>query len=298
VSLRAPLVRWVDQFLAKLIRSESLILKEWTGLADSVLEKPGKKRLCLFSHFDHDGKVDDYVVYFVKSLKALGADILFISTSENLLESEIEKVRPYCVYLIQRKNIGLDFGSWQIGWARANTLYNSVSRYDQLILANDSVYGPFFPMMELFTAMEKKNLDFWGVSSSEELTYHLQSYFLVFESLAMKSEALAGFWNRFLFYRSKGRIIQEYETGLTRLALANRWKIGAWVEFNRAKHQGVNSTLFSWDTLIENERFPFLKTEVLKLNRARSDRLPFWAEILKTHSSYPVALIQDHLNRI
>jgi lipopolysaccharide biosynthesis protein len=136
------------------------------------------------------------------------------------------------------------------------------------------------------------------MSSSQELmTHHLQSYFLVFEHSAMKSEALANFWKNFLFYKSKARIIQEYEIGLARMAMAEGWNWGAWVEFDREKHKGVNSTLYSWDTIIEKEKFPFLKTEVLRLNRAESERVPFWADILKANSSYPVELIREHTKR-
>lgn len=306
--------RTVDRILAEFIRPETLILNEWIGMADlsinadlatnvdlslnSEATNLSKKRLCLFSHFDPDGKIDDYVVFYLMTLHKMGADILLISTSENLIETELEKVLPFCVHLIQRKNISLDFGSWKIGWDRANSLFGLVEKYDQLILANDSVYGPLFPMPEIFATMEEKKLDLWGMSSSRELGYHLQSFFLIFEKQALKSAGLAKFWDDFLFFRSKARIIQEYEVGLAHVAQAMNWKLGAFVEFDGSRHLGTNSTLFSWDTLIEENQFPFLKTEVLKLNRAQSLRISEWEGILKTKTTYPIELIQKHLERV
>jgi lipopolysaccharide biosynthesis protein len=296
------LKRLIDQFLSFWIRPPSLILKEWVGLApasfNSTALTPTKKRLCFFSHFDPDGKIDDYVVFYLKNLVQLGADILFVSTSENLLETELEKVLPYCIHLIQRKNISLDFGSWKICWDKARDDFKWLEQYDQLILANDSVYGPLFPLKEVFNQMESRGLDLWGTSSSAELEPHLQSYFLVFEKKAMRSPELKKFWKNFRFYRSKPRIIAEYELGVSRLAHRIGWKTGAFIDFDASQCKALNSTLFSWDTLIEQDHFPFLKTEVLKLNRASSPRVTQWPEILKSQTGYPVDLIQRHLKRI
>jgi lipopolysaccharide biosynthesis protein len=200
--------------------------------------------------------------------------------------------------VIQRKNISLDFGSWKLAWDFLKSCFGWIDRYDQLILANDSVYGPFFPLVSIFFKMQSLNLDFWSLTSSFEKTYHLQSYFLVFEKAAFKSHALEEFWRKFIFYRSKPRVIREYELGLSHFAKKQRWKMGAWIEFDPDRHEGVNSTLFSWDLLIEKEKFPFLKTEVLKLNRSKSERIQEWNTIISKSSNYPAHLIQNHLKRI
>jgi lipopolysaccharide biosynthesis protein len=136
------------------------------------------------------------------------------------------------------------------------------------------------------------------MSRSKEMADHLQSYFLVLEKKAFTSAAFEGFWDQFLFYRSKRRIIQEYELGLSRLSHHQGWKSGAWVETESLLDRGLNLTLFSWDALIEKKRFPFLKTEVLRLNRARSPNISAWHELIQDHSKYPVVLIQNHLRRV
>ena len=74
-----------------------------------------------------------------------------------------------------------DFGSWQeliniIGWER-------LAEYDELILANDSVFGPLCPIKELFDKIEKdKEWDICGINKDVKYNnWHLSSYFLVFK---------------------------------------------------------------------------------------------------------------------
>ena len=66
-------------------------------------------------------------------------------------------------------------------------------------MANDSCYAPLFPFEEMFSAMSKKPLDFWGATSSDsgikkedENVYcrfnHIQSYFVVFKPAVFNSD--------------------------------------------------------------------------------------------------------------
>ncbi|MFZ9596418.1 MAG: rhamnan synthesis F family protein [Bdellovibrionia bacterium] len=276
------------------------MIREWIGSADSCLNQNQikKKRICFFSHYDRDGKIDDYVLYYLKCLKECGLDLIFITTSDQELDEEIKRVLPYCVLAIQRKNITLDFGSWRIAWDRATHLLEMKMHYNQLVLANDSVYGPFFSLPQIFSEMELKNLDFWGMSSSEEITDHLQSYFLVFEQKVFHSQTFEKFWTNFIFYRRKSTIIRKYEIGLSRLAIAEDWRRGAWFQIESESKFDVNPTLFSWDDLIQRHKFPFLKTEVLRLNRARSKNVNCWEKIVSKSSEYPISLIKNHVTRV
>ena len=48
--------------------------------------------------------------------------------------------------------------------------YNSQDLYDEVLLVNQTCYGPVFPFSELFGEMEKRDCDFWGVSAHAEMT--------------------------------------------------------------------------------------------------------------------------------
>jgi hypothetical protein len=45
---------------------------------------PGRRALVLFAHFDPQGVVDPYVVYYLNALHGLGATIVFVSGSPSL----------------------------------------------------------------------------------------------------------------------------------------------------------------------------------------------------------------------
>jgi len=277
----------VDSFLAKRVHPQSLILKTWKGNA----AEPSQK-LCLFAHYDVQGQIAPYVLYYLECLKNLGAHTVLISTAPNLNDSEVSKALPYCSQVIQRKNLGLDFGSWKIGLLETP----GWKQVDQLILANDSVYGPFFPLDAIFKRME--HFDFWGMTSSREKQYHLQSYFLVFGKKVLQNPAFSQFWEQFQFYRRKSRIIQKYELGISQLAKKQNWKMGAMVECSQIGNSNENPTLYAWDRLIQEFHFPFLKTEILKLGRVQSKKIQQWQEMIQGSSRYDIHLIRENLKEL
>ena len=79
--------------------------------------------------------------------------------------------------------------------------------YDELILFNDSFYGPFYPFQDIFDEMAKRsNADFWGLTihgKTEATTAvfpdgyireHIQSYFLVVRSRMLHSKEFITYW--------------------------------------------------------------------------------------------------------
>lgn len=287
--LATPFIRIADRVLANFVDPRKLILQTWDGAGR--LKNLEEKKLCLFAHFDAKNRIADYVLNYVKSLHEIGSDVIFISTCEKLSEVEVSKILPYCVKVILRKNITLDFGSWCVGLYQIQNLAD----YSTLILANDSVYGPIYPLKEIFSTMSSKKLSFWGITSTSETKYHIQSYFLVFDKGAVQSEAFTKFWKAFRFYRCKSMIIEKYEIGLTTWARQFDWTIGAYVEHSQITPRDINPMLFFWDSLIENYRCPFLKTEVLRLNRAQMKTVSNWRKIIESHSTYDTNLISDNL---
>lgn len=65
------------------------------------------RRACIFSFYDEQGIVDDYVVFFLKELGKFVEHILFYSNGLLTKESEI-KLRDYVADVIVRPNEGLD----------------------------------------------------------------------------------------------------------------------------------------------------------------------------------------------
>jgi rhamnosyltransferase len=166
------------------------------------------RRLVIYAHFDAQDRVRGYVLQHLQALQALG-EVHFVSNS-NLIEAALELLRPFVVATHLRENRGFDFGMW------AHVLLSlELAGYDELLLTNSSVLGPFHPLPPIFERMAGVPCAFWGLTTSQLLIPHLQSYFLVFRPAVLKSDSFLRFWTSVLPYRSKDALVFAYEIGLT-----------------------------------------------------------------------------------
>lgn len=186
-----------------------------------VVEVPGAasatagNRVCLYSHFDRDSLVAPHVLQALAAVSRLGFRIHFITTSRHLHPEVVEAVSPFCEKIIHKDNHGLDFGAWRLGWR----LLGRETPLDELLLLNDSVYGPLADLGAVFDRMAGEPCDFWSITDSWDQKYHLQSYFLVFRRAVLASAAFEGFWDSFWLINHKNHIVRRCEIGLTQRLL-------------------------------------------------------------------------------
>jgi lipopolysaccharide biosynthesis protein len=263
--------------------------------------------LCVFAHFDPNGRVASHVLHHLRAIRDFGCDVVFVTTSPSLGDAETETLRPLCVRIVRRRNVGIDFGSWRVGLEGAD-----LASLRRVVLANDSVYGPFRPLRDVCSAVAARGLDVWGMTASRERGHHLQSYFVGFERRAIESGFVRAFADSIEFHRDKRRVIERYEIGLTEAARRAGLTVGALWEpedvaraaerdacFQYREHPGPwNATLLCWDVLLRDLRFPYLKTEVLKLDRHRSRSLGAWRDLVRAAGDYDPGLVAEHLRSL
>jgi rhamnosyltransferase len=282
-------------------------------------------RLAVFAHYDKDDLVDQYVWYYLDNLKAVSDSIAFVTTSK-IGQSDITTLKTICDKVIVRENIGYDFMSWRTG---INSTGN-IADFDELIICNDSVYGPLYPLDNIFDAMGKKDCDFWGMTDNYEIAYHLQSYFLVFKKSVINSEGFKDFWNGVTPERTKDEVIRKYELGLTESLMSAGFKpcayapippsigraikVKAQSAFRRpsqtlktlsrmlskrgqVNYAGLNPTHFFWKELIVKYRMPFVKIDLLRDNRLNIN-IKGYEDIIRKYSNYDLDLIRKHLQRV
>lgn len=183
------------------------------------------KRLCLFAHFDKDNIVDEYVLFYLRDIRKVADRIVFVSTS-SLNSETISRLKNICDSVIIRKNEGYDFASWQTA-LKSETLKD----FDELILCNDSVYGPLLPLEQVFSAMRGESCDFWGITSSYDIAYHIQSYFLVFKKTVLDSGVFQKFWESTNIPQSKKEVIKLCEIGLSQTLLSAGFKASNYARY-------------------------------------------------------------------
>lgn len=281
------------------------------------------RRFVVFAHFDRDNIVDDYVIYYLQSLRDVCNYLVFITTS-NLPENEISKVNGICDQVVLRENVGYDFMSYKMGLQHFEN-----GEYDEIVLCNDSVYGPLFPLDEMFTKMQVQDCDFWGITENYDITYHTQSYFLVFRKNVFESQCFKKFWEDVDIKEKKSDIIEEYEIGLSQVLIKNGFRARAyityhlslleflmmrrllikkvfnlksWVKlvknvFSPGRERTLNPTHYLWRQLIKEQRMPFVKIELLRDNPIKIN-IEDCADIIIRYTDYDIELLERHLKRI
>ena len=272
----------------------------------------GRRILVLFAHFDPHGVVDPYVVYYLRALHELGATIIFVSGSPTLTPESVAPIRPFCAGIYTRRTLSLDFGSWHLAWHILRQRGWSLDQFDRLVVANDSVYGPLFPIEEMWDSFACA--DMYGAIESREQERHLQSFFLAWDLNSRTRPFLDDFWTDFQYVVDKYWLIRRYEIGLSTRARKAGLSMKAFASttaiesaYDRSPvHQwadklsgpATNNTLYFWDGLIEHLRFPLLKTVLPRHNVPWHDSMARLREFIEAHTSYPYELIRANVDRL
>ena len=258
------------------------------------------KNISVFAHFDKDNIIDDYIIYYLRALKAVSQKVIFVSDCD-LSTDELQKLEGIADYCFAKKHGEYDFGSYKRGWEIAveNGLLNEA---ESLTFVNDSCYGPFYPLEPIYCEMAEKACDFWGITSNRNFLEgkfypcpaasdrHVQSYFLVFKKQVFESGVFVEFMKSIKKEEDKFKIIEKYEIGLSRLLCEAGF--GYDVIFNNQigdinieclKYVKKQPHMFMKKSLLKETYFVFLISR--------------WLLYLNLTSEYPVDIMMNHFKR-
>jgi len=304
-------------------RQPNYVRQRWPG----ALDLDAASRVAVFAHFDRHGIVHDFVLHYLGEIARAGFTTVFVSNAPQLHPDSLARLVPLCGAILLRHNLGLDFGAFKDGIGSLR-----LERLEALLLANDSVYGPFRDLGDVIGRMNPLEADVWGITDNWERQFHLQSYFVLFARQALTSPAFGQFWRDVRYVQAKSWVIGHYEIGLTRALLQGGLRCRVLFPYRLAAttlidavRQGVtgdspafsgprerfagalvdaiedglplNSSHYFWDHLITRMGCPFLKRELLRDNPARIPGLVHWQEVIQSASKYDTDLIVRHLER-
>ncbi len=249
------------------------------------------KRLVVFAHWDKDAIIDDYVVYYLKELAAV-ADVIFVSDTE-LIQGEINKISSLVIHAIAERHGEYDFGSYKRGLAYCEEI---LSKYDELIFANDSCYGPLTELDSVLPQIESRPCDFWGMTQYKyEGLWHIQSYFVGFKKQIFTSKEFKDFIYAVKKQDKKIDIIKTYEIGLTQFLI----KQGFEYETLCPPSDDIEIYRIKTFNLTRKYNFPFIKKELMVENKFGGGYLYDAVNmcIEDIGSSFKISLIEDNLDR-
>lgn len=267
------------------------------------------RRLGIYLVYDRQGVVDGYIGHMLKELKscvdhlAVVCNMPEIVRGRDILEAHADRI--FC-----RENAGFDAGGFKdalcrsIGW-------DGVLGYDELVLANDSVFGPFRPMQGIFSEMDGRAADFWGLAKhgeyrggrEPEFSEHVQSYFLVIRYNMLHDIRFREYWEGMPLYMTFRDVIYQYEERFTRhfSDMGYSYDALADTEANDSRTSPGNNypqcMLLAYE-MIRKRNFPFFKKKQLIYEDMHTQEgLRLAIDYIDKETGYDVDLIWDNLIR-
>jgi len=284
------------------------------------------RRIALYAHFTASGTISPMVVQQLAIYRDQGFDVIFTTNATTVDEESWWMAAQHCCWMVQRRNFGFDFGAWKE--AAAQFLAGRPPP-DELLLVNDSVVGPLYPLGPLFARARSIGAGAVGLTESHQGGVHLQSYFVLALGRPATADTLA-FLAALQLSTSKWLTVQRCEFGLTRHLHCHKHRVVALFGYARvldeilscpserlylatlaprAARPGVlggslrdvflrwplNPTQHLWRGLPLCLGFPFLKTALLARNPGRLPGLDSWRSLF---ASDVVSLATTHLARV
>ncbi|WP_457101002.1 rhamnan synthesis F family protein [Microbacterium sp. P5_E9] len=161
----------------------------------------GGRRLVIYVVFDRRGGVDDFIPVALAGLRGDASRILVV-VNGSLSDAGRAKLEPVCDEILVRDNVGFDI------WAHKDALDHvgaGLAEFDEVVLTNDTWFGPVRPYGPVFERMGERPVHFWGMTdhAREEpnpfthkgvLAYHLQSFWIAVRREMFLSDVWASYW--------------------------------------------------------------------------------------------------------
>lgn len=249
-------------------------------------------RLAIYIFYDKDGIVDDYVIYYLQELKTV-ADRIIVVVNGDLNTAGYSKLSEYTSEIVVRENIGFEQKAYEHIFLNYLSK-NELQEYDEVIMSNNSFYGPFAPFKDIFNSMESQKLDFWGMGMADMNAFIVMpSFFIVYRKKIIKNRELEVFFDKNKIYevRNFGNVVQLFEYGL----------------FSYLKNKGYSYGVYStgnsfWrmiepDVFLIEKKLPIIARKAFGPQLYENSRIRRCIDYIKNNTCYDVSLILKNAYR-
>ena len=273
------------------------------------------KRIAMYVIYDQDGILDGYRKYYLQELRKFTDTIVAVVSGTLTPESRIE-LETLADDILVRENKGLLAGSWidgiqHIGWDK---LY----QYDELLMLNDSFFGPFYPLDEMFDAIESSDADFYGAFKNyeEKIITHINNhpmkhgwlrgsifYFYVIKKHLLHSNDFRNYWTQKPIIKNDTDTYFFAEFDFYDYVIDHGYKVDAY-QSDKLKGYMFDNLTHNMHSLVEEDKIPFarirpfgtnMKDQSILLNYGKDPRQTF--EYISKHTNYDENLIWDYILR-
>lgn len=228
-SIVRGLIRLYDRFVAKVVckRFEVILAVRdfltWTWatingrmLVITDLGALGGDRTALLVTSSR-GKLPESIETLIRLLEAQGCAVVLVINGK-LGKEAVAGLPKNVVRVLERPNLGRDFGAYQAG-ARYLNQQGVVPK--RLLLANDSVYYDRRRAPDMLRRAFESSADFVAATESYDPAYHVTSFFMVVSDKLQASRNWSEYWRTYKASSSRPHVISKGELGFTAAMMAN-----------------------------------------------------------------------------
>jgi hypothetical protein len=170
------------------------------------------------------------VLYQPKGVAASAHDMLrhlaekgympLVVSNAPLRDEDLAALKPLAQEVVERPNIGHDFGAYRDG---LKLLAHRGQSPDRVILINDSIWFPMQPADDLIDRLETACDGIIGpifdCKPGREHNAHFQSHFLMFDRAALEHPAFRAYWADYPMPTRRSAVLKLGEKGLSQALL-------------------------------------------------------------------------------
>lgn len=254
--------------MTALHRESSVEHGSWNRVLDHA-------EVAVLAHYADSPAPSRSLTALLDSLQRAGFGVALISTAATSSPLRFEGSPPDLV--VRRPNRGYDFGSWAMGVLQQPELARR-----RTLLMNDSMAGPFVPMVDLLARFRGCDTDVWGLVASGQWGWHIQSYMIGFAPGVLAEPVVRRFWSSVTEQPSKTDVIVAYELGQSRMLLREGFTIDVVVPPGLLTDKELNPAIMAWRRLLDLG-IPLVKKQLIREPSVAPDGDEVADELLKRY---------------
>lgn len=278
-----------------------------------VINTVGAMRIGIFFFYDKDGIVDDYVKHLLDEMNVWLTDLYVVINGE-IQEKSLEMLQGIATKVMVRENEGFDV--WAYKAAIDDLGWETLSTYDEMIMFNFTIFGPFFPFEEMFHKMDKEDVDFWGITKhyalkkdafwgkdAEKIPTHLQSHFIAVRKDMISNQDYQEYWNKHVFIHDYREAVLSHEAIFTKTFADKGFSWGTYIDTDDME-QYTSYPLMAFPEELLKRRCPILKRKGFFLDYMSYIQFGTYGEVIekafdfiKTNTDYNTDYIWENILR-
>lgn len=270
-------------------------------------------RFAIYLFYDKDGIVDDYVIYYLKELGKF-VKYLLVVVHGALTDESRKKIETVCDEILIRENKGCDVTAYRVGLSHLTE--EKIETYDEYILGNSSLVGPIYPFEEMFETMNKKDLDFWGITKHHKVDFdcfntckygyipeHIQSSFMVIRRSLFITDEYKNMWRNLPQIDTYEQAIGWFEAIFTKEFSEMGFKHDVYINTDDLDGYTRYPLMMMSFELIKNRKCPVMKLKSFSQNYydfitdTVCNSTVDTYEFIDKHTDYDVNMIWDNILR-